>query len=49
MSYSGVKGERDVLVEAAGGEGDLGQVEVILGAGQRGVQHQDIALEQKDT
>lgn len=48
MSYSGVKGESDVLVEAAGGEGHLRQGEVVLGAGQRGVQHQDIALQQKD-
>lgn len=44
MSYSGVEGECDVLVVAAGGEGDLWQSEVILGAGQRGVQHQYIAL-----
>lgn len=48
MSYSGVEGECDVLVVAAGGEGDLWQSEVILGAGQRGVQHQYIALEKKE-
>lgn len=48
QTYSGVKGECDVLVVATGGEGDLRQGEVILGAGQRGVQHQDVALEQKE-
>lgn len=37
-----------MLVVAAGGEGDLRQNEVILGAGQRGVQHQDVALERKE-
>lgn len=37
-----------MLVVAAGGEGDLRQSEVILGAGQRGVQHQHIALQQRE-
>ena len=36
-----------MLVVATGGEGDLGQSEVILGARQRGVQHQHVALEQR--
>lgn len=48
MSYGGIEGERDVLVVAGGGEGDLGQGEVILGAGQRGVQHQNIGLEKTE-
>lgn len=47
-AYSGVEGEGDVLVVSGGGEGDLRQSEVILGAGQRGVQHQHIALEKKE-
>lgn len=34
-----------MLVVAAGGEGDLRQGEVVLSAGQRGVEHQDVALE----
>lgn len=33
-----------MLVEPAGGEGDLRQREVVLGAGQRGVEHQDVGL-----
>lgn len=33
-----------MLVEAAGGEGDLRQREVVLGTGQRGMEHQDVAL-----
>lgn len=37
-----------MLVVATGGEGDLGQSEVILGARQRGVQHQHVALEQTE-
>lgn len=37
-----------MLVVAAGGEGDLRQSEVILGAGQRGVQHQHVALERRE-
>lgn len=32
VSYSGVEGQCDVLVVATGGEGDLRQSEVILGA-----------------
>lgn len=48
MSYGGVEGEGDVLVVAAGGEGDLRQSEVVLGAGQRGVQHQHVALRHKE-
>lgn len=49
MSYCRVEGESDVLVVATGGEGDLWQSEVELGAGQRGVQHQDVTLESKET
>lgn len=49
VSYGGVEGESDVLVVAAGGEGDLWQSEVVLGAGQRGVQHQDVTLDSKET
>lgn len=45
VSYSGVEGECDMLVVAGGGEGDLRKSEIILSAGQRGVQHQHIALE----
>lgn len=48
VSYGGVEGECDVLVVSAGGERDLRQSEVVLGAGQRGVQHQHIALEQEE-
>lgn len=47
-SYVGVEGECDVLVVASGGEGDLGQSEVILGSGQRGVEHQHIALQREE-
>lgn len=49
VSYGGVEGESDVLVVATGGEGDLWQSEVVLGAGQCGVQHQDVTLEKKGT
>lgn len=45
QSHSWVKGQRDVLVVATGGEGDLRQGEVVLSAGQRGVEHQEVALE----
>lgn len=48
-SYCGVKGQGDMLVEAAGGEGDLRQREVVLGAGQRGVEHQDVVLRGAET
>lgn len=41
---SGVKGEGDVLVVSRGCEGDLRQSEIVLGAGQGGVQHKHIAL-----
>lgn len=37
-----------MLVVAGGGEGDLGKSEIILGAGQCGVQHQHIALEKNE-
>lgn len=47
-SHRRVEGQGDVLVVAAGGEGDLGQREVILSAGQRGVQHQDEGLGSKN-
>lgn len=36
-----------MLVVAGRGEGDLGKSEIILGAGQRRVQHQHIALEER--
>lgn len=48
QSHGRVEGQSDVLVVAAGGEGDLGQGEVILSAGQRGVQHQDEGLGTKN-
>ena len=48
VSYGGVEGKRDVLVVAGGGEGDLGQSEIILRTGQRGVKHQHVALEKKE-
>lgn len=38
-----------MLVEAAGGEGHLRQREVVLGAGQRGVEHQHVVLEGAET
>lgn len=47
VSYSGVEGKSDMFVAASGGEGDLRQSEVILGAGQCGVQHQHIALRKR--
>lgn len=37
-----------MLVVAVGGEGDLRQSEVVLRAGQCGVQHQQVALQRKE-
>lgn len=34
-------------VVAGGGEGDLGQGVIILRAGQRGVQHENVTLENR--
>lgn len=45
VSYSGVEGEGDVLVVSSGSEGDLRQSEIVLGAGQGGVQHEHVALQ----